>query len=78
MLRVGQTVKVTAGTWKPKSVTLKYQWFAGKAKIRKATKRTLVIGSKLVGKKLSVRVKATAPGYEPLTIRTKRTAEVRR
>ena len=78
VLRVGQTVKVTAGTWKPASVTLKYQWFAGKAKIRKATKRKLVIDSKLVGKKLSVRVKASAPGYESLKVRTKRSAEVKR
>ena len=78
ILRVGQTVRVTAGSWKPASVTLKYQWFAGKTKILKATKRKLVIGSKLVGKKLSVRVKASAPGYEPLKVRTKRTAEVRR
>ena len=57
---------------------MKYQWFAGKAKIRKATKRKLVIDSKLVGKKLSVRVKASAPGYESLKVRTKRSAEVKR
>ena len=33
-----------------------------------------MIGSKLVGKKLSVRVKASAPGYESLKVRTKRSA----
>jgi hypothetical protein len=37
-----------------------------------------VIGTKLVGKKLSVRVRASAPGYQTVTVRTKRTAEVKR
>ncbi|MBF4764240.1 carboxypeptidase regulatory-like domain-containing protein [Nocardioides islandensis] len=78
VLRVGQKIKVTSGQWQPQQVKLHYQWFAGHTKIRGATKRTLVIGSQLVGQRLSVRVKASASGYEPLRVRTRRSAEVER
>lgn len=60
--RVGKTVKVT-GLDKllgSTAVSYKFQWLAGKKKIKKATKSKLKVTKALKGKKLSVKVTAKA------------------
>jgi hypothetical protein len=76
--KVGRTVRVTAGAWQPQTVALKYQWYAGSKKIKKATKKKLTITDKQAGKRLRVKVTASAAGFKRLTVRTKPTAKVRR
>ena len=63
--KVGSTVKITGldtvfRTATP--VTYTFQWYAGSAKIKKATKSKLKITSAMKGKKISVKVTATATG----------------
>jgi 5-hydroxyisourate hydrolase-like protein (transthyretin family) len=76
--KVGRTVRVTAGAWQPRTVALKYQWYAGSKKIRKATKKKLTITAKQAGKRLTVKVTASAPEFKSLTVRTKPSAKVKR
>ena len=63
-LEVGQVVRVSKGVWKPAAVTFKYQWYAGAKAITDATHRRLTLTAKYVGKRLTVRVKAKAAGYD--------------
>ena len=59
--KVGKTVKVThIDLVLRTAVTYKFQWFAGTKKIKKATKYKLKVLSSMKGKKLSVKVTATA------------------
>jgi hypothetical protein len=75
-LRVGTRVWVTYGTWQPRVVTCRYQWYAGGKAIAGATHRRLTLTSHLIGKRLRVRVKAGAAGYAALLTWTRRTARV--
>ena len=76
--KLAKTLKVTKGTWTPSTVTTKIQWLANGKRIKGATKSKLRLTKKLVGKRISVRVIASAPGLAPLKITTKRTKQVRR
>lgn len=76
LAKVGQRLRVTKGTWNPTSVKRKVQWLANGKKIKHATKNRLRITSKLLGKKISVRVIATAEGRTPLTVTTRRTKRI--
>jgi hypothetical protein len=59
--KVGKTVKVVHLDLDVRTaVTYKFQWYAGAAKIKKATKSKLKVLSSMRGKKLSVKVTATA------------------
>jgi hypothetical protein len=61
--KVGKTVKVTGLDKLLRSSTAlsyKFQWFAGKKKVKKATKSKLKVTRAMKGKKLSVKVTATA------------------
>ena len=78
MAKVTKTLRVTKGTWTPTTVTRKVQWLANGKKIKGATKNRLRLTKKLAGKRISVRVIASAPGLTPLKITTKRTKQVRR
>lgn len=73
---VGERLRVTKGTWNPTTVKRTVQWLANGKKIRNATKNRLRLTSKLVGKKISVRVVATAAGRTPATVTTRRTKKV--
>lgn len=75
-IKVGQRLRVTKGSWNPTSVTRKMQWLANGKKIKHATKNRLRLTSKLLGKRISVRVTATATGRTPLTVRARRTQKV--
>ncbi|HEY0644845.1 MAG TPA: hypothetical protein VGD39_15565, partial [Nocardioides sp.] len=76
--KVAKVLKVTKGTWTPSTVTKKIQWLANGKRIKGATKNKLRLTKKLAGKRISVRVVASAPGLTSLKITTKRTKQVRR
>ncbi|MFC6451566.1 hypothetical protein ACFP82_15935 [Cellulomonas gelida] len=59
---VGKTVTARTGTWKPVA-TLTYRWYADGKPISGATKSTLRLSKALAGKKLTVRVTGSRPGY---------------
>ena len=75
-LEVGHVVRVSHSVWKPTAVTLTYQWYAGGKAITQATHRRLVLTAKYVGKRLSVRIKAKATGYDQAVVWTRPTARV--
>ena len=75
--KVGKRLRVTQGTLNPTAVERKIQWLANGKKIKKATKRRLKVTSKLRGKKITVRVTVSAPGYATLVLKTRPTAKVK-
>jgi hypothetical protein len=75
--RVARTLKVTRGTWNPTTVSRTIQWLANGKRIKGATKARLRVTGKLVGKRLSVRVVATAPQRTQLVVTTRTTKRVR-
>ncbi len=76
LVKVGKRLRVTTGTWNPTTVERKVQWLANGKKIKNATKNRLRLTSKLVGKRISVRVVASATGRTPVTVTTRRTKKV--
>ncbi len=76
-LEVGQVVRVSKGVWEPTAVVFKYQWYAGGKPIADATHRRLALTAKYVGKRLTVRVKAKAAGYDRAIVWTKPTLRVK-
>ncbi len=73
---LGERLRVTKGTWNPTTVKRTVQWLANGKKIKNATKNRLRLTSKLVGKKISVRVVVSAAGRTPVTVTTRRTKKV--
>lgn len=65
--RIGSAVRVSRGTWS-RSVTLRYQWYAGRTPVKRATRASFRPTAKLAGRVLSVRVTATAPGSPPVVV----------
>ncbi|MFU8854513.1 hypothetical protein ACNAW0_26560 [Micromonospora sp. SL1-18] len=64
-LAVGGTVKATPGEWTPTATAYQYQWSANGIAIKGATAAALIIPAALLGKRLTVTVTATRPGYSP-------------
>lgn len=62
-VKVGSTVKASAGTWKPAPVSYRYQWLRNGAAITGATKSSYKITSADAAQKLTVRVTGTKSGY---------------
>ena len=62
MPRVGSTLTAKAGSW-TSGVTLKYQWRADGRTIQKATSKTFKPTSTQKGKRISVTVTGSKPGY---------------
>ena len=63
-VKVGSTVKASAGSWKPAPVSLRYQWLRNGSAITGATRANYKITSADAGKKLTVRVTGSKRGYE--------------
>jgi hypothetical protein len=59
----GQVLQVSPGSWTPQA-SMSYQWFSNGRAIKRATRDSYVVSSKDVGKKISVRVIGSRPGYE--------------
>jgi hypothetical protein len=76
--KVDQRLRVTKGAWNPTAVSRKVQWLANGKKIRGATKTRLRLTRRLAGKKITVKVTASAPGMKAVTIRTVATKKVKR
>jgi surface antigen len=64
--KVGQKLNATPGAWSATGATYKYQWLADGAAISGATGPTTTATKALKGKRVSVRVTASAMGY-PVT-----------
>ena len=62
----GQVLQVSPGRWTPQA-SMSYQWFSDGRAIKRATRYSYVVSSKDVGKKISVRVIGSRPGYETVT-----------
>lgn len=77
MAAVTQVLRVTRGSWNPTKISRKIQWLANGKRIKGATKARLRVSKKLVGKRISVRVIASAPEYTRLVVKTRRTKRVR-
>jgi hypothetical protein len=75
--RVGQRLRLTSGSWTPTVVTRKLQWLANGKAVKRATRTFYVVRAGQVGKRLTVRVVASATGYQPVTVTTRPTARVR-
>lgn len=76
--KVGQRLRVTKGAWNPTAISRKIQWFANGKKIKRATKVRLRLTSKLAGKRLTVKVTASAPGMTSTTVKTAKSKRVKR
>lgn len=68
--KVGKTLKATTGTWSA-SASTKLQWRRNGKAIKGATKATYRVLKADAGKKLTVRVVATRPGYAKATATSK-------
>lgn len=75
--KVGKRLRVTQGTLNPTTVERKIQWLANGKKIKKATKRRFRVTNKQRGKKITVRITISAPGYATLVVKTRPTAKVK-
>jgi hypothetical protein len=61
-VKVGSTVKATAGTWSPAATSVTYQWKANGAVVKGATGSSYLIPATLAGKRLTVTVTASRAG----------------
>lgn len=75
---VGRRLQTTTGTWDDPHSSLRLQWLADGAPIDGATGTTYQPGKSDVGKRLSVRVTATADGRAPGVADSATTTTVRR
>lgn len=75
--RVGKTLKAVPGRWSP-TPTFSYRWLANGKAISGATKATMKLTKKLKGKRISVIVVGSKPGYRSVVTVSARTSAVRR
>jgi 5-hydroxyisourate hydrolase-like protein (transthyretin family) len=75
-LEVGTKARVTPGKWTPADVHLSYRWYVGGKVVAKAHGAKLLLKEKWVGKRLRVKVVATAVGYTTLKVLTARSARI--
>ncbi|WP_127498981.1 hypothetical protein [Actinoplanes solisilvae] len=73
---VGSTLKSSTGTFQPAASAYTYQWTAGSTTISGATSSSYVVKPADLGKKLSVSVTATKPGYLRATAKSAATAAI--
>lgn len=75
---VGRTLSATTGAWDVDGVTTSVQWLVGGTPVPGATGTSYVVRNADVGKRVSVRVTATADGREPGSATSTATAPVQR
>lgn len=75
--RVGSKLAVTAGAWRPASVTLTYRWYRDNSAIKGAIMRTYVLTAADRGKTIRVKVTGTKTGYTTVARVSKPTATIR-
>lgn len=74
--KVGSTLTATAGAWSVTGASYAYQWYADGVAVPRAIGSTLALTREQVGKKLTVRVTASALGYPAATADSAPTAAV--
>ena len=74
--KVGSTLTATPGTWSVAGTSYAYQWLADGSPISGATSSTFTATQALKGKRLSVKVTASAPGYPAASAVSAATAAV--
>lgn len=74
--KLGSTLTAKAGAWQPSPVTFKYQWKRDGKNISGASATTYKLAQADVGKKLSVAVTGSKPGYKTATKISASTAEI--
>jgi len=74
--KVGKTLKVSKGSWSVTGTKLAYQWLRNGKAISKATKSSYTLKSADRGKRISVRITASAPGRAAGVSITPQTAKV--
>jgi hypothetical protein len=62
-MRVGATLTAKPGAWQPVPTAVTYRWYANGTQVAGATGPTLTLTSAHVGKRITVRVTGTRPGY---------------
>lgn len=73
---VGKVLVAKAGTWSPRP-RLTYRWFANGKAVAGATQARLKLTAKLAGKRLTVKVTGSLPGYASTTTASTPTGKVR-
>jgi surface antigen len=74
--KVGSLLTASGGTWEPSGATLGYQWQADGVDLAGATSPTLRLLKGHQGRRLSVVVTATKPGYPTVSAASPRSAAV--
>ncbi len=75
-VKVGGTVDASTTGWSPTGVHLATQWYANGAAIIGATGTRLVVPASVAGKRLTVKVTASATGYRSVSITSSPTGVV--
>lgn len=76
-IKVGSTLRVKTGTWKPYKPTYSYRWLRNGKAISGATKSSYKLTKSDAGKKISVKVVAKRAGYLSVTKYSKSSKTVR-
>ncbi|WP_243059371.1 hypothetical protein [Nocardioides sp. SR21] len=74
--RVGKTLKVVTGAWKPAPVALEIQWYAGGVALDHATGPNLRLTKALKGQRISVEVTGSKAGYSERAVMSAATGKV--
>lgn len=75
-VRLGKSLRVEAGRWSNPAAKESYQWLRDGQAIKSAAGRSYRLTKKDIGKRLSVQVRASAPGWTSETTTTARTPKV--
>lgn len=75
---VGRVLRVRPGSWSPTAVTLTYQWRADGRRVPGATRARLAVTRKLVGTRLTVRVRAQLDGAADVVATSRATRRIER
>ena len=73
---VGKKLTAKPGAWGPGAVTKTYKWFANGKAIPGATGKKLTLKAAQAGKKITVKVTGTKPGYTKVTRTSAATVKV--
>lgn len=76
--RVGQTLRIKLGTWKPSTAVLSYQWYLDAAPIDGAVASTYVVQPSDLGHRLKVSVTGASDNLTPTTKTSSSTSKVAR
>ena len=74
--RVGGRLRATPGKWLPSSLSFTYRWYAGESPITGGASRTFLVKRAQLGKRITVRVTASASGRNPKTVSSRPTVRV--